>query len=79
MFQNKMGTVNTSMKNMRLLEDKQSRIREFIFKTHPTLDAQQEINDFLCNISPSLKREVTMHMFKSMDIKNFIFENRKDI
>lgn len=78
-FQDKIDTVNTSMKNMRLPEDKQSRIREFIFKTHSTLDAQQEMNSFLSTISPSLKREVTIHMFKSMAIKNSLFRNRNDI
>lgn len=78
-FQEKLDTVNTSMKNMKIPENKQDKIRNFIMRTHSTLEAQQEMNTFLNYISPTLRREVTKHIFSQMSCKSVLFQNRSDI
>ena len=50
--------INTAMKNMKLPEFLQDRVREFMFNTHSNLDYQEELNQFLKIISPSLRVEV---------------------
>ena len=50
-----MDMVNTSMKNMRLPEEIQNEIREFMFTTQNLLEYQKEMSLFLEMLSPSLK------------------------
>ena len=54
-FQEQIDMVNTNMKNMKLPEDIQTEIREFMFTTQNTLDNQTEMNQFVDMLSPSLK------------------------
>lgn len=78
-FQEKLDTVNTSMKNMKLPEDKQAVIREFIVSSHNFLGAQQEMQKFLNTLSPSLKTEVTRHIFGIMTAKSSLFKSHKEV
>lgn len=78
-FQDKFDTVNTVMKNIQLPEVEQGVIREFIMTSHNFLGAQQEMQSFLNTISPSLKIEVTRHIFSIMSAKSLIFKNTSEI
>ena len=46
------------MKNMKLREDIQNQVRDYMMSTQTNLDLQKELDDFLNMISPSLKLEV---------------------
>jgi hypothetical protein len=50
--------VNTSMKNMKLPEQIQLDIRDFMFATQNLLEYQKETSLFLELLSPSLKSHV---------------------
>lgn len=78
-FQEKLDTVITVMKNIKLDEDRQRKIRTYIMTTHNTLDAQKEMKNFLGTLSPSLKFEVTKHIFNEMNSKSHLFRNKKGI
>jgi CRP-like cAMP-binding protein len=78
-FQDKLDTVNTAMKNMKLPEDTQKNVQNYIMSTQSTLDHQQEMDAFLKMISPSLRLEVTKHIFSMIVIKNPLFENNEDL
>lgn len=54
-FQEHMDLTNTSMKNMKLPEEIQTNIREFMMSTYSSLDNQRELDKFYTIISPSLK------------------------
>lgn len=78
-FQEKLDTVNTAMKNMKLPEDTQKKVQNYIMSTQSTLDHQQEMDSFLNLISPSLKLEVTKHTFSMIVIKNELFKDNDDL
>ena len=58
-FQEHIDSSNTSMKNMKLPETLQEKVRDFMMSTQNNLDNQQELDSFLQMISPSLRVEVT--------------------
>lgn len=78
-FQDKLDTVNTAMKNMKLPELTQKKVQNYIMSTQSTLDHQQEMDSFLKMISPSLRLEVTKHIFSMIVVKNPLFENNNDL
>ena len=51
------------MKNMKLPENLQNNVREFMLSTQSNLDNQKELDQFLTLISPSLRLSVTQHIF----------------
>lgn len=78
-FQDKIDTVNTAMKNMKLPEETQKKVQAYIMSTQSTLDHQQEMDDFLKMISPSLKLEVTRHIFSVIVTSNQMFSENTDL
>lgn len=78
-FQEKLDTVNTAMKNMKLSENTQKKVQNYIMSTQSTLDHQQEMDSFLKLISPSLRLEVTKHIFSMIVVKNNLFKNNEDL
>ena len=78
-FQDKVDTANTAMKNMRLPEITQKQVQEFIFQTESTLDNQQEMDKFINAISPSLKDKVTQHIFGEAMKTNALFSDNKEM
>lgn len=54
-FQEQIDVSNTSMKNMKLPENLQNSVREFMLSTQSNLDNQKELDQFLNMISPSLR------------------------
>ena len=67
------------MKNMKLPEHLQSSIRDFMMFTQSNLDNQKELDQFLGIISPSLKLQVTQHIFLNAIESNPIFQGNQDI
>jgi len=78
-FQEKLDTVNTAMKNMKLPESTQKKVQNYIMSTQSTLDHQQEMDSFLKLISPSLRLEVTKHIFSMIVFKNSLFTENEDL
>ena len=78
-FQEKLDTVNTAMKNMKLPEETQKKVQNYIMSTQSTLDHQQEMDSFLKLISPSLRLEVTKHIFSMIVVKNEMFKDNEDL
>ena len=54
-FQEKLDTANTAMKNMKIPENLQRRVQNYIMSTESTLSIQMELQAFLDILSPSLK------------------------
>lgn len=78
-FQEKIDTVNTAMKNMKLPEETQKKVQNYIMSTQSTLDHQQEMDAFLNLISPSLRLEVTKHIFSMIVMTNDLFKDNEDL
>ena len=75
-LQDRMDVANTSMKNMKLPEELQNSVREFMMTTQNNLDNQKEMDQFLTMISPSLRMEVTQCIFLEAIGKNSIFKGQ---
>ena len=78
-FQEKINTANTSMKNIKLPINIQKKVRDYLFYTQSNLETQRELEDFKTMISPSLKLEVTRHIFLQVLISSPIFGNNPEL
>lgn len=78
-FQEKIDIANTSMKNIKLPIKLQKKVRDYLFYTQSNLETQRELEDFQTMISPSLKLEVTRHIFLQVLISNPIFGNNPEL
>ena len=78
-FHEKVESATTTMRNMSIPENLQNKIQAYLISTQSTLDQQQEYDNFLKLLSPSLKREVTKHIFQESIACNPIFEDRTEI
>ena len=67
------------MKNMRLPEEIQTEIREFMLSTQGNLDNQNNMNKFVDMLSPSLKTLVMQHIFLNAFNKNPVFQNDRPL
>mmetsp|Transcript_21701 Transcript_21701/g.33423 ORF Transcript_21701/g.33423 Transcript_21701/m.33423 type:complete len:81 (+) Transcript_21701:887-1129(+) len=69
---------NTSMGNMKLPMIIQQDIREFMMSTHWNLDTQKELDSFMQMISPSLRTQVTKHIFLNAIARNPILQGSQE-
>ena len=72
-FQEQIDTANTAMKNMKLPEEIQKKVQNYMLYTQSTLDTQKELDAFLDMISPSLSLQVSKHIFSEAIMHNEIF------
>ena len=72
-FQDKLNSINSAIKNMKLPELIQHKVQDYITSTQSTLDHQQEMEVFMKIISPTLRLEVTRHIFSVVVRDNPIF------
>lgn len=72
-FQRQQDTSNTAMQNMQIPGVTRRKVREYLLNTQSTQDQQEELNDFLKNISPSLRFEVSVYIFAEVLQKNQVF------
>jgi CRP-like cAMP-binding protein len=78
-FQEKIDIANTSMKNMKLDNQIQEKIRNYLFYTQGNQETQRELDDFKTMISPSLKLEVTRHIFLQVLTSSPIFGDNPEL
>jgi hypothetical protein len=78
-FQEQIDLANTSMKNMKLSEELQNKIREFMISTWSSLENQKELDKFYTFISPSLRLQVTQFIFTNSIEQNVIFKDNLEL
>ena len=78
-FHEKVESATSTMRNMSIPEGLQNKVQAYLISTQTTLDQQKEFDDFLKLLSPSLRSEVTKHIFQESIICNPIFEERVEI
>jgi len=78
-FQEQIDIANTAMKNMKLPEDIQRKVQDYLMYTQSTLDNQKELDMFLNMISPSLRLEVTQHIFMNAIENNDNFKGNSQL
>jgi hypothetical protein len=61
------------MWNMRLPEELQVEVRDFMIATQMNLDNQKELDNFMTMISPSLRSRVIKHIFLDSLSSNPVF------
>ena len=76
-FQEQVDTANTAMKNLDISPELQQEVRDYFLFTQITLDEQQELEKFLGLLSPSLKLEVTIHIFGELMKENILKDQPK--
>lgn len=61
------------MNNMQLSYIMKKKVREFLLNTQSTQDQQDELQQFLKNISPSLRTSVSVSIFSEAMCSNKVF------
>lgn len=77
LFQAKLDTANAAMKNLSLSEKLQVQVTGFLTYSKALLESQEELEEFLQMISPSLRQKVLRHIFKEILEKNPVFGKNK--
>lgn len=72
-FQQQQDICNTAMANMGIPQVTRKKVREYLLNTQSTQDQQEELNDFLKNVSPSLRFKVSVHIFSDVLKNNHVF------
>lgn len=72
-FQSKLDTANAAMKNLGLHEKLQVQITGFLTYSKALLESQEELENFMDMISPSLRHRVLKHMFSNTLVTNKVF------
>lgn len=62
-FQEKMEYASETMKNLKMPEEIQDEVKSYLTYTQSTLDHQKDLDVFLNMLSPSLKHQVSVHIF----------------
>lgn len=73
-FQSKIDIVNTAMKNLKLPEELQNNVRQFMFSNQSSLETQTELDEFLTLISNSHKSKVIKSQFSIVLEDNHFFK-----
>jgi hypothetical protein len=58
------------MENIHLPEKLVSNINKFLYSTYTNLDRQEELDKFFSLLSPNLKYEVVIHLYKDLLLKD---------
>lgn len=64
-FQEKYDTANTAVANLKFNSKTCTKIRAFIITTQATQDQQEELENFLKDVSPSLRFKVLVEIFQT--------------
>lgn len=76
-FVKKLDTCYTAMKNQGIPREIQQEVVCYLTYTQSLLDLQQELEDFLNLISPSLREKVIKHIFSECIKENDIFKDNE--
>ena len=74
-----MDSANTTMKNMKLPEKMQLEIHSFLIQSYGTLSNQQEYDEFVKWISPSLKTDVNSQIYERILKHNALLKDDKNV
>lgn len=72
-FQQQLDTINTAMENLGLPKPLKRDIKEYFINTFSRMDQQRELNDFLEDISPSLRLQISFQIFHAALESNIVF------
>lgn len=78
-FHEKVEMATSTMRNMSVPEYLQNKVQAYLISTQSTLDQQKEFDSFLKLLSPSLRTEVTKHIFQEAILSNPMFEQKVEI
>ena len=78
-FEEKIEFADETMKNLKINETLQEQVNIYLNYTRTSSDHQQELDKFLSMLSPSLKQQVTRHIFYDSIIQNPLFSDHKEI
>lgn len=78
-FQEKLENVTDIMKNLSLNDEVKGKIKHYISYTENTFENQKEMDSFLSILSPSLKKIVTINIFKDAILENKAFKDQNEI
>lgn len=78
-FQEKVESANAAMKNLAIPEKIQLEVQRFLDYTQSTSDHQQELNNFLSMIPPSLNEVVVRHISQQAISKNKVLKSNPNI
>jgi len=78
-FQEKLENITDIMKNLNLHEEVKNNIRYYIEFTNNTHENQKEMDSFLSILSPSLRKSVTINIFKETIMMNKIFKDQENM
>lgn len=68
-FQEKMEYASETMKNLNIPEGIQEDVKSYLTYTQSTYDHQKDLDTFLNMLSPSLKQQVSVHIFEDVILK----------
>mmetsp|Transcript_4461 Transcript_4461/g.8634 ORF Transcript_4461/g.8634 Transcript_4461/m.8634 type:complete len:648 (+) Transcript_4461:217-2160(+) len=69
-FHEQLDTANQAMTNIGLPIKLQTKVLDYITYTYSSRDQQEELNSFFEMLSPSLKQEVSMSLFRDILVSN---------
>jgi hypothetical protein len=78
-FQEKLESASDTMKNLRMPESMREEVEYYLSYTQRTLDDQNELDSFLNQLCPSLKRKVTTYVFHESILKNPVFKSHNEV
>ena len=67
------------MKNTKINKDLQLQIKNFVMSTQGNQDHQDEVNEFMILMPPSVRKEIQQWMFFSAVNRNKIFGKNSDL
>lgn len=78
-FQEQIDFVSTTMRSIKLPEDIQNQVIEYLMHCQESPDVQQDIEKFFDILSPSLKNKILNHMYNKIIQEIDIFHDCTDI
>jgi len=75
----KLDTASSAMMKLQISDPVQSKIKEYLVVTHNSCVQQNNMEEFMQMLSPSLKLEVTREVFDDCILENKVFEKKIDV
>ena len=75
----KLDVASSAMAKLTISDEAKSKIKEYLKGTHTSCNQQQDMEDFMLMLSPSLKLEVTRQIFDDCFLENKVFEKKVEI
>ena len=79
LFREKIESAHETMKNLKVPDELQEEVRNYLAYTQDTYDNQKEYDKFMSMLSPSLKENISKHIFQHAIMKNNIFKDHSEL